>query len=49
MPSAELRELDAYYALLNTWPLSKPVNSSDDLSDGLPLWTVLASVYVVTS
>jgi hypothetical protein len=47
MPSVELRELDAYFSLLNTWPLAKTVSSADDLADGAALWTVLSSVYVL--
>jgi hypothetical protein len=47
MSSIDPRELDAYYSLFNTYSLPKEVNSPGDLSDGVALWSVLSSMYVV--
>jgi hypothetical protein len=46
MSSAELRELNAYYALFSTYALPKTVTTPSDLSDGAALWVVLSSVCV---
>ena len=46
MSEQEIKEINAFISFFATFDLARPVTTVADLSDGAPLFDVLALVYV---